>query len=721
MQRAAWIFLLMELVAIQSAGAGPESAGASGPVEPAPAAPADSTAQGVSASNPGAALRWWSPENLLPLGDLGVESWADIPRLGTWAGSLDMSMDRNEQRTRAQDNTEFRSAGGLTTEGLTVRNQGFSLVDPRLLTGNAALRFALQQSHQEAGGLQTGQHGRLTGYNLDATLLGEQPYTTSLFANRSQSITTQVSGSSTRTENENRGLIFRWREHSVLRDREILPYFSATVQAREDHTQAVTTLADRVFRLDEQRSLIGIDGHNGSETADLNFRLEETSLENRMYPAGSYEGRIADLAYSRDFGPNRNRRWDSRLDYSSRNGASTMSIFNLDERLTIEHYQNLSTGYNYDFMQQVTDFGTATVQSAGMQLQHRLYNNLTSSLGVSSTQQALPNGNIDSKSGQAWFSYLHAIPWSGQLSAGLGGSLQVTDSQLQSSQIPVINAPYLAPAALGAGASILLNESFVVPGSILVVDVRGGARLPTSEGIDYLVVVEGNRTRILPQPTSLVILPGDPLEVSYFYNLSPSLKFQTKSRSFTLAADWRWIGVSVAHDESLQTPLSEGDSRFLTNRRVDTARVDLRGYWDTVQARGDGTVTRYNYTQLVYDEVRFGQHVTYSPREDLLLSLSANQSHADYQFPQQRQTEGSTVRLDADWVSRSGWLTTAYVSRRVLRDTQMPTDTVTEAAVRLQRRWARLSVSGAFTLAERTRDALQTTAASFHLSAIRDF
>lgn len=688
----------------------PHAAGAQ-PATPAPT---------VSVPAPEPPRPWWSVENLPLLSSLGVSSWSDIPQGGTWGGSLDATVDASRQQSRSPDGSEFKAASRQTTQGLTIRNQGFSLIDPRLLLGNASLRFGLQQSRQAAGGSETSQEGVLTGYHVDTTLLGEKPYVTNLFANRSQNLTTQISGGNTRAEYENRGMLFSWREDSILRDKEILPYFSATVQARQEHNQETTTLADRSFRRDERRSLFGVGGHNGFENADLDFQFEQTTLDNLLFPAGSYGSRTANLGYSQDFGPGRNRRWDSRLVYGSRSGASPMSNVDLTERLSIDHYQNLSTSYNYGFTELKSESGTATVHSGGMQLQHRLYNNLVSSLGVNARHQTLPTGTIDAKGAQAAFNYVHAIPGNGQLAANLAGSEQVTDSRLQSSQLAVLNAPYQAPPALGAGASILLNDSFILEDSIVVVDVRGGARLPTTPGVDYVVLVEGNRTRIVPQPTSVVILPGDPLEVSYVFNFDPSLKFQTSSRSMSLGADWRWIAVAVSHDESLQNRLSGSESFFLTDRRVDSARMELRGNWDYVRARGDAVASHYDYTTLVYDELRFSQHVSYSARENLLLGLSADQSRADYELPQ-RRSEARSLRLDVDWASPSGWFTNAYVSRRSLRDTQMPTDVVTEAVVRLRRRWTKLTITGALGFVERSRGGVETNNISLNASAIREF
>ena len=75
----------------------------------------------------------------------------------------------------------------------------------------------------------------------------------------------------------------------------------------------------------------------------------------------------------------------------------------------------------------------------------------------------------------------------------------------------------------------------------------------------------------------------------------------------------------------------------------------------------------------------------------------------------------------ADWVTPGGWFTTTYVSRRVLRDTQMPTDLQTEAVFRIRRRWSKLTLIGTAGLVDRNRAGVQTTSTNVHFSAIREF
>ena len=151
-----------------------------------------------------------------------------------------------------------------------------------------------------------------------------------------------------------------------------------------------------------------------------------------------------------------------------------------------------------------------------------------------------------------------------------------TTSVVSSAHVPVVDSPYQAPPELGAGAGFLLNETDVVTSTIIVVDVRGGARLPTVLGIDYEVEVEGNRTKIVPLATSPVIQAGDPLQVSYSHLMDPSLESRITSQSYFLSGDWQWIAVSLTHDTTKQEPLSGQQQALLSDQKRTALRVDLR-------------------------------------------------------------------------------------------------------------------------------------------------
>ena len=679
-----------------------------------------SVAFSAAGADDAALAPWWSPASLPSLKALGVESWSDVFHRGLWSGNLKTSYTAQRQQIRAPGSPEQESLTRLFAQSITIRNEGFSLVDPRLVSGNIGFSLAAQRNRQDAGAISVAQQGVLTDYNFDATLLGEKSFSIGLFANRSQTLTTQPSGGTTQFASEHRGVNLLLREDNLLREKEILPYFGGHFRARQEHNQEVTNVASNSFHRDDKRSVLDLAMHNGSEISDLDFHHEYADLANLIYAPGSYRSRMTSLTYSRDFGPTLNRRWDNRIYYQSRDGSAPVSSLSVDELLTLEHHANLASSYSYQYLQQTTPAGTVTANSGSLLVRHRLYANLTTTLGLTGMRQTFPNGRIDSRSGQLNFNYNRRLPWSGQLTASLGGSNQISSNQLQAGFVPVVDAPYEAPQQLGAGAGFLLKDLFIVAESLEVVAIKGGARVPTTAGIDYLVVAEGSRTRILLQPTSAIIQPGDSLQVSYAYRLDPSVKYQTTSRSASVGADWRWVGVSFSHDESAQKPVAGGDSSFLTSSRRDTVRLNLRGDWQRLQLSGDASATRHVDSRLAYDEHRMTQRLSYVPNDDLTISLNGSEYRVNYQSPQ-RQTTGWSGSLDVNWLAAGGWFVTSSVSRRVYKDTQVASERVDEASLKVNRKWTKLDLALVFSLAQRSRAGVQFMNANAHFSAVRRF
>lgn len=661
----------------------------------------------------------------LPAGETGAQSlpgldtWERWVTLGTWAGEVEMGYETERQQTRSEGNPQLELRRRRHRERLGIRNQGFSILDPRLFTGNLGLTFDLIQDRDRSDGIETSRKAKLTGYSFDSTLFAEKPYSATLFANRNQNFLTQPFGGRTEISYENRGAAFRLREDSVLRDWGI-PYFNSTLRAYQEHTNESTTGLGQAFRRDELRNVLSFDGHKGFETADLDLHYEINNLNNAAFPAGSFETRTANLAYSQDFGPNLNRRFDSRLFYVTRTGQSPTTFLTADEHVRIDHDKNLSTDYRY-LLTRVGTLAGATVTHNGIfHLQHRLYRNLATNALLSGSRQELPTGVRSSNAGQLDFKYQRGLPWNGHVFAHTGGRYQLDDNRLTVSRIDVIDESHDAPGSFGAGAGFLLNQAFIVTSTIVVVDTRGGARLPTTLGVDYDIVPEANFIRIVPLPTSLIIQPGDPLAISYAYEVDPSINYTTASRWLNAGVDFRWFASSFAHEQSDQRLRSGRDSRFLEDRRKDTARFELRGAWKAFQGQAGVTYLRYDSTRLAYTQQRYDQLVSFRPRSTFFLAFNAEQSSTEYTLPM-RHSDTRSARLTLDWFAPGGWWTTALIGRRVFKDTLLPTDAVNEASLRARLTYGKLEFVTTLTLSDRTRGTFQTTDRRLDARLIRRF
>jgi hypothetical protein len=339
--------------------------------------------------------------------------------------------------------------------------------------------------------------------------------------------------------------------------------------------------------------------------------------------------------------------------------------------------------------------------------------------GLNGAYSSLPNGSISAYGVAGNGNYSHWLPWQGHLTAGLGGGYFITQTHVPAGLVDVIDAPYSVPDAVGAGAEILLKDHNIVTTSIVVVVIKGGARVPAILDTDYSIRVEGDRTSLVPNPLSAVMQPGDTLNVSYAYQVSSDAKYATKSRSGNFAVDWSWIGASFYHDESDQEPISGSDTTLLLDQRRDNAMLWMHGSWDTIQARADAAITRYDSTRLGYTERRLDQYLSWIPRFNLQVNLSANEYRTEYKLPE-HVTTGGGVRLDVQWTSNS-WLTTGYASRRVYRDTLQPHETIDETGLRLRRSWTKLDVAIALGAQRRERGETSSVNGFFHFGAVRRF
>ena len=653
---------------------------------------------------------------------LGIESWWDVVAFAPWTASLGLGYDEQRQRLMGSDGASQRYSSRLFTEDISVHNSQISVLDARLFTSSLSLGLLLQQEKQEADGRRLSQDGHLVNYGFDGTFFPESAYNVNVSALRSQSTYVLPSGTTTESRLEGRSISFHMREDNFMRDREWLPYFNANLRVAQQAQKQVTRSGDQVYRQDDRRDSVTLDWQNGGETSDLGFQYQYNRLDNRAYALGSYASQSANIVYSLDFGPTLNRRWDSRLNYSSRHGSaaqSDLTTLDLNESLTIDHNVARSSNYNYQLTRQDTPFGSVTTQSGGAQVYQQVYSNLSVTASANAVNSALPNGTISAAGGAGSGNYSHPLPGGGNFTLQLGSGYLVTKTHVPAGLVDLRDAAYTVPGAVGAGASILLKDRNIATTSIVVVVLKGGARVAAILDVDYTILADGDRTSIVPNPTSAVMMPGDTLNVSYAYAVTSDAKYATASRSGSAAVDWTWIGASFSHDESDQHSLSGTDTSLLLDERRQNAMVWLRGSRDAVQARAGAALVRYDSTRLAYVERRLDQYLSWLPRPNLQLNLSANEYRTEYHLPA-HVTIGGSVRLDAQWM-QGAWLTTAYASRRIYRDTLQPHETIDETGLRLSRTWTRLDLSLALGAQKRERGAASSVNGFFHFSAVRRF
>ncbi len=640
-------------------------------------------------------------------------------RLGAWDAIVETDFEAGHQQTRSEGTAAVDFALRRFQEKLTVGNKGFFLYDPRLAVGSLEVTLGAVTDRQRSGGIETSSHAHVLGYGFDSSVFAGGPYSGTLYANRSLNYFTQPFGRS-QLDFENRGAAFRLGENSLFREWGI-PYLSANLRVEQQEIRETTTsVLGQSLHREELHNILGLDGHEGLENGDLDWRYDFNDLHNRSSPANSFRTHSANLNYSMDFGPTLNRRWDSRFSYYRLEGASPYDVVTASQQVTVDHDSELSSGYRYFLTHANGLTGATTTQYAAANVHHERKPNLTTLGDASALHETLPAGTRSQYEGRFNAEYRRALPWNGTVSAHLGGRSQLNDNQLLASRVTITDEAQSAPAPLGAGGGFLLNQPFIELGTLVIVDTRGGARLPTGLGIDYEVVQEGNRSRIVPLLTSAVIQAGDPLAISYSYDIAPSARYATNSRSFGGGIDFRWIAASYGHEQSNQTLLSGGDAGFLEDTRKDTVQLDLHGNWESIQAQGSLARLRYDSTRLSYTQQRASQFASLRPSRAVGIGLATDWTRTDFARPG-RRTDARSGRVTLDWYGEGGWTTTAMASWRVYKDSTQPDETVIEATLRSRLEYGRLVVVADFAAGDRVRGGIQTKIARVALTLVRRF
>jgi len=657
---------------------------------------------------------------MVPFGECGAQGLGNF-YLGTWGGEAGLRYTSNRVQTSSASAPTSSLQNQSYEERLTVRNQGFYYLDPRLVSGSLSLTFGLRQDYSQGGGASKTSRGRLDGYAFSSTILGSKPYNATLYADRNRNYAWRQLGGRTESSLQSEGVTLQLRDDSVLRDWG-LPYFSTSLGVYSQHLTETTTGADlqKVFRRDERLNGIRLNSHKGFETADLDFNYESIDHEFPDSRQTPYRTTSAAIRHSVDFGANLNRRLDSRIRYSDRGQQAPLKLVNVDEHLRIDHYKNLSTDYRYQLTRTETAVGVSESQGGYFGLQHKLYRNLTTSASLSAARQDLPAGTQSSEGANLNLAYQHGLPQRGRLFASAGGGYRLNDNRLTASRIDVVDASYTAPSMLGAGAGFLLEHGFIDASTIVVVDTRGGARLSTTLGVDYDLAPEGNLIKVVPLPTSLVIQPGDPLAVSYTYVVDPSIGYATISRKLGGGVDLRWITVSARHAQTDQVLRSGEPRNFLQNSRDDEADLALRGGWKTSRAEAGANYKRYTATFLAYSRRRLRQIISYRRRRTLLVAFNAEQTNTDYTLPA-RWSKTRSVQLNVTWLAPGAWWTTALFARRTDDESASPAETINEAKLTARKTYGQTQIGATLAYNDRQRDNSRGEFWHFDLNLTRRF
>ncbi len=645
--------------------------------------------------------------------------------LGQWQGGVIGGYEWEDQQTTAQgiSNSVVRNR---FDEDVHLSNEGFYLLDPRLLQGNAGTDLDFYQESDDLNGEHKNQSGTLIGYNVNTVLFGEMPYTGFLFARQNQTDTSTDFGGRTDNTNQSFGGTATLRQDSFLR--EALPYFSADAYARQEETDQSTTQFGQTFTNDETRDIVGADAYKGFQTADLDFNYQFIDDKYTGNIAYSFITNWLNLNYSLDFGPTLNRRWDSQVSYLTLSGNGlNESFLYADERLRIDHFKNLFTTYEYLLVSTDTQGQRDTSNTATFQVQYRPFPNLTQTVSLQGFYETLsPGGHLDYYAAETSPSYTRSIPWGGTFDLGTDGRYEI-DQDHTGGPVTVLGEKHTAPAFFGPGIGFTLNSPFVDTSTIVMYDTRGGGRRVTTLGVDYYIVAQGQLTQIVIIPTTVVIEPGDPLEVNYSYVAGPSGRYSTTTLGAEAGVTFGWIALNFSHQQISQSLQSGTGAQFLYNYHQENAELNVHKEWEWFDARGLALYqifhTRAQATGTFdYTLQNYGEYLTFRPwwTTGTTVHLDGSETFIDYTQQPTRKNTYLDFEASLDRFFSSGNYFTMFARALQITQTDFETETDYEAGFRGNFRYGKIYIWPWFSFIDRQYGPTKVTDPHFMIKIGRD-
>lgn len=521
--------------------------------------------------------------------------WRLVP--GNWSGGLGLGYERTQQSTQTTSSSTSTTTQRLR-ESVRIANNGFYVLDPRLISGGAGIQLDLAQQSFSGTTLASTAKDRVTGYDFNLTALKNKPYVGNIFANRTHVISNQAFGGAVDGTREVQGIRLELHEDSILKEKGF-PWFKADLSIQQDQSNTTTTLFDRVTQQNERNKQVNFFAQKGFTTADLTaryFSLNDTET--------------AGLVHSVDFGEGLNHTLNSNLNLTQTHTVEPSSSLDWSEELSLLHSRNLASSYAFSFNQQKTNAIEQREQNARATLTHELYTNLSSNVIAEGDRLVLQDGTVTSNNLSFSQVYRHSLSQKGSFSVNWSGGYGQTRNDLQSGLIRISAERHQALAPFGGGNGFFLNRVNAVATSVTVFNVTSGFAVPDSE---YDVVVIGDRVRIepvfrLPAAPRNPIEPDDILDIGYDYQLDPQLKYETRTLGFGGSINYGWISAFYQHFQS-DINLLEGQG-FLTNSsRSDSISATLNqhlGEWPTTLtlAHSRRTETPLNDDPALFNDIR---------------------------------------------------------------------------------------------------------------------
>ncbi|MDD2271069.1 MAG: hypothetical protein PHP95_04445 [Desulfuromonadaceae bacterium] len=464
-------------------------------------------------------------------------------------------------RTVSGQKTTDRSQ--ISTEHLDLATKGF-VYHPALLQFSLKVSPEFKQSIQNrtesTNGNDANSDSFNTNYHANVVILSQKPYTLTLFAHHLETQSWATYTGVTKNTTESYGADFALK-YSLLPTTIGFSSSSATQSSYYGSNNDVQEfhLMSRQRGIGGDSSLTSTYSVNKQITNDV---ANEIKTQNNTF-SNQYDittdGRV-NLA--------------SNLQYMDQNSASfrNKSLF-MAENLSWQHRKNLQSRYSLNYRQLesvTTDSSWASLKGS---LTHKLYENLTTTGGISGTSNSYNGGRDKAVGGLLDSAYQRVIGNVGSLNVNVGANYLYTTRTGASATTQVINEPH----TLSNTTETFLDRSGINIASIIVTNSDGTIIYVTD--VDYRIDSIGSSVRISRVPLG-GITDGQLVSVSYTYTSDAAYDDALLTQNYGLAFELKhslFLTYHYLHTE--QTLLSGPQPARLNNATIHLTTLRYDADW----------------------------------------------------------------------------------------------------------------------------------------------
>lgn len=356
---------------------------------------------------------------------------------------------------------------------------------------------------------------------------------------------------------------------------------------------------------------------------------------------------------------------------SEDSSSSESKNTSINSNLTMPHRDNLNSNYGLSLNKNdIQDYGS---RSASLQagLRHRLYENLTTTVGASTGKTKFEDGDISSYGGTLNFAYVRRIPW-GSVDMNFGVSERIQDDQVQSDFVQVRGE---SGTFEGIATTIILENINADPESVELTDSTG--TIFYIEGIDYQVETVGRSTVITRDPFAGI---GDNATVLVNYRFTSKLPAKTGFSSRSYGAQltvWDKKLRFYFRGNELEERLIEGPAeRELRYDKTERAGAQLNLRWSITRIEVED---RESNTTPIKRRV-LSQNFNFRPKPNLSINFGAQLNRTELKDTGEKYTARG-INAGIGWsIGRRGGHLRAGAFRRDNRNAE-------EKGLRVNYRW----------------------------------